>query len=59
MTEAEAKKAAAERGWTVEKHDKSYRIVDADGTLVAADSSTADGFGLSLADVGQALAPPG
>ena len=39
MTEAEAKKAAAERGWTVQKHDKSYRIVDSDGTLVAADWS--------------------
>jgi hypothetical protein len=57
MTEGEAKKLAAERGWTVEKHDRSYRIVDSDGTLVAADWSTEDGFGLSLADVAKVLEP--
>jgi hypothetical protein len=58
MTEAEARKAATERGWTLQKQDKVFRVVDENGTVVAGDWSNPDGFyGLSLSDVGQALEP--
>jgi hypothetical protein len=59
MTKAEARKAADERGWTLEKDGKVFRLTDAQtGTIVAGDWTNADGgyFGLSLADVAKALA---
>jgi hypothetical protein len=58
MTEAESRKAATERGWTLDKKGKAYRLLDANGTIVAGDWSNVDGgyFGLSLADVAKALA---
>jgi hypothetical protein len=57
MTEAEARKAAVERGWTLEKDGKLFRLVADNGTIVAGDWSKPDGryFGLSLADVAKAL----
>ncbi len=58
MTEAEARKAAAERGWTLQKQGKAFRVVDENGTVVAGDWSNPDGFyGLSLADIGEVLEP--
>jgi hypothetical protein len=55
-SEADVRKLAEARGWRLEKQGKHYRMVVANtGTLVAADWSTADGFGLSLADVSKAL----
>jgi len=57
--EAEARKAADERGWTLEKNGKVYRLVADNATIVAGDWSDVDGgyFGLSLADVAKALDP--
>jgi hypothetical protein len=58
VTEAEARKAAAERGWTLERQGKAFRLTDENGTVVAGDWSNPDGFyGLSLADVGKVLEP--
>jgi hypothetical protein len=58
MTEAEAKKAAEARGWTLQKQGKAFRLVDENGTVVAGDWSSPDGFyGLSLADIADALEP--
>ena len=59
MTEAEARKAADERGWQLEKRDKVFRLVTDNGTIVAGDWANADGeyFGLSLADIGKVLEP--
>ena len=59
MTEAEARRAADERGWTLEKDGKVYRLVADNGTVVAGDWSKPDDgyFGLSLADVAKALEP--
>jgi hypothetical protein len=59
MTEAEARKAASERGWTLDKKGKAYRLLDTNGTVVAGDWSKPDDgyFGLSLADIGKALEP--
>jgi hypothetical protein len=57
MSEAEAKKACSERGWVLQKSGKSYRITGADGTLIAADWTDPDGYGLSLADVAAVLEP--
>jgi hypothetical protein len=60
MTEAEARKAAERRGWTLDKHGKSYRLVDADGTVVAGDwAKPPDYYGLTLEHVAKALEPPG
>ena len=39
MIEAEARKASTERGWTLEKQGKAFRLVDENGTVVAADWS--------------------
>jgi|RhiMetdeSRZDD1v2_1073273.scaffolds.fasta_scaffold751651_3 hypothetical protein len=59
MTETEARKAADERGWTLEWDGKVYRLVADNGTVVAGDWTKPDEgyFGLSLADVGKALEP--
>ena len=55
-TEAEARKAAEEQGWTLDKKCRAYRLVDA-GTVAAGawDRPDDDYFGLSLADIGKAL----
>lgn len=57
MTEDQARKAATERGWTLDKKGKAYRLLDANGTVIGGDWSKPDDgyFGLSLADVGKAL----
>jgi hypothetical protein len=48
---------AVKLGLRVEKGPGGHRLVDAaTGTLVAADWSTLDGFGLSLGDVEQIIA---
>jgi hypothetical protein len=58
VTEAEARKAAAERGWRLEKKGKVFRLTDENGAVVAGDWSNPDGFyGLTLADVGDVLEP--
>jgi hypothetical protein len=58
VTEAEARKAAEQRGWTLQKRDKVFRVVADNGTVVAGDWSNPDGFyGLSLADIADALEP--
>jgi hypothetical protein len=59
MTEAEARKAAEERGWTLEKDGKVFRLVADNGTVVAGDWANADGdyFGLSLAAIAKVLEP--
>jgi hypothetical protein len=59
MTEAEARKAATERGWTLEKDGKVFRLVAGNGTIVAGDWSKPDDgyFGLSLADLAKVLEP--
>jgi hypothetical protein len=58
MTEAEARKAATERGWTLDKKGKAYRLLDTNGTVVADDWAKPDGyFGLSLDDIAKALEP--
>jgi hypothetical protein len=59
MTEAEANKAAVDRGWKLEKRGKVFGLVDATtGTLVAGDwANPPDYYGLSLADVGTVLGP--
>lgn len=49
-------KVAAEHGMTIERHGSTYRLVDAGtGTLVAADWTSSDGFGLDLDAVEAAL----
>jgi hypothetical protein len=57
MTEAEARRAADERGWTLEKDGKVFRLVADNGTVVAGVWSNVDGgyFGLSLAEIARAL----
>jgi hypothetical protein len=57
MTETEARKAAEERGWQLEKDGKVYRLVADNGTIVAGDWANVDGeyFGLSLADIAKVL----
>jgi hypothetical protein len=56
MTEAEARKAASERGWKLEKKGKAFRLVDENGTVIAGDCSNPDGFyGLKLADLADLL----
>jgi hypothetical protein len=57
-TEAEARRAATERGWTLDKKGKAYRLLDANGTVIggAWDKPDDGYFGLSLADVAKALA---
>jgi hypothetical protein len=57
VTEAEARKAAERRGYQLEKRGKSYRLTAENGTVVAGDwaQPDADYFGLSLADIAQAL----
>jgi hypothetical protein len=59
MTEAEARKAAEARGWTLEKDGKVFRLVADNGTIVAGDWAKPDDgyFGLSLADIADALEP--
>jgi hypothetical protein len=58
MTEAEAKKLAAERGWEVQKQDKSFRLMDHNGGFVTGgDWANPDSefYRLSLADLATAL----
>jgi hypothetical protein len=59
MTEAETRKAAEERGWTLEKDGRVFRLVADNVTVVAGDWSRPDDgyFGLSLADVAKPLGP--
>lgn len=57
MTEAEAKKAAAERGWQLEKHGKVFRLVTDNGTVVAGKWDEPDFYGLTLDEVASALEP--
>lgn len=58
MTAAEARKAAEQRGWRLEKQGKVFRLVDENGTVVAGQwDAPPDYFGLSLADVGDVLEP--
>jgi hypothetical protein len=53
----QARKAADERGWTLEKDGKVFRLVADNGTIVAGDWAKPDDgyFGLSLADIAKAL----
>ena len=59
MTEAETRKATEARGWRLEKDGKAFRVIDANGTVVAGDwAKPPDHFGLTLGDVAKALEPP-
>ena len=50
--ETKVAKALSARGLLLEREGKVYRVVDAaTGTFIAADWSTDDGFGLTLAEV--------
>jgi hypothetical protein len=51
--ETKVRKAAKAKGLQLDKDGKLYRLVDGNGTLVAADWST--GEGLPLADIEKAL----
>jgi hypothetical protein len=56
MTEAGARKAAADRGWRLKKQGKVFRVVDENGTVVARDWTNPDGFyGLTLGDLAMVL----
>jgi hypothetical protein len=59
MTEDQARKAATERGWTLDKKGKAYRLLDTNGTVIggAWDKPDAGYFGLSLADIAKVLEP--
>ena len=58
MTEAEARRAAGQRDWRLEKSGKVYRLTDENGTVIAGRwDSPPDYFGLSLADVAEVLEP--
>jgi hypothetical protein len=59
MTEAEVRRAAEDRGWTLEKDGKVCRHVADSGTIVAGDWTKLDTdyFGMALAEVAEALEP--
>lgn len=54
-TEASVRSRVEARGWTLEKAGKVYRVLDANGTVVAGAWSEPGYFGLSLDEVEAAL----
>jgi hypothetical protein len=59
MTEAEARKAAEQRGWRLKKRGKVFRVVDENGTVVVGDwAKPPDYHRLTLGDIAKALEPP-
>lgn len=55
LTESAIRSRVEARGWVLEKEGKVYRLVDANGTVVAGDWTAPGFYGLSLADLEKVL----
>ncbi|MCU1359961.1 MAG: hypothetical protein JWN99_1250 [Ilumatobacteraceae bacterium] len=53
--ESKLTKLAASQGLTLQRSDAGFRLIDINGTFVAAMWTSADGFGLTLDQVETAL----